>query len=87
MSVDLSALRRFIRERPGASARELALHFRLSAGLAEAMLERLALRGDIERLPQAEGAACACSGCTGCSSGCGCGHGEADSSPRYRLAS
>lgn len=86
MSADLSALRRFIGERPGASARELSLRFRLSEGLASAMAERLEARGDVERIerPAASASACAagcasgCAGCSGCFSAAGAG-------PAYRL--
>lgn len=66
-----AAVRTLIAERPGVSLRDLALHFRVSEGMMEMFLERLAARGDVETVLAP--ASCCSGGCTGCGSADACG--------------
>lgn len=63
--LSVADIRRLIYERPGISLRDLALHFRVSAGMMEMMVEKLIDRGDVEITVPAS----CCSGDCGCSSG------------------
>ena len=56
--LSVSEIRTLIKERPGISLRDLALHFRVSPGMMEMMVSKLVDRGDVET----------CGGDCGCSS-------------------
>lgn len=57
-------VRSLIAERPGVSLRDLALHFKVSPGMMEMMLEKLISRGDVEcfNLSSCCGGECSCGG-------------------------
>ena len=46
--LSVSEIRTLIKERPGISLRDLALHFRVSPGMMEMMVSKLVDRGDVE---------------------------------------
>lgn len=58
--LSVSEIRTLIKERPGISLRDLALHFRVSPGMMEMMVSKLVDRGDVETVVPTS--------CCGCSS-------------------
>ena len=48
--LSVSEIRTLIKERPGISLRDLALHFRVSPGMMEMMVSKLVDRGDVETI-------------------------------------
>lgn len=57
-------VRSLIAQRPGVSLRDLALHFKVSPGMMEMMLDKLISRGDVECFVAASccGGECGCNG-------------------------
>ena len=62
--LSVSEIRTLIKERPGISLRDLALHFRVSPGMMEMMVSKLVDRDDVETVVPTS---CCCGDC-GCSS-------------------
>ena len=62
--LSVSEIRMLIKERPGISLRDLALHFRVSPVMMEMMVDKLIDRGDVERAAPPP----CCTGDCGCSS-------------------
>lgn len=62
--LSVSEIRTLIKERPGISLRDLALHFRVSPGMMEMMVSKLVDRGDVETVVPTS----CCGGDCGCSS-------------------
>lgn len=66
--VSMVELRRYIGERSTVSAKDIALHFKMTEGLVQGMLQHLVDRGDVAELKTVGGA---------CKTGCSCGgHGN-----------
>lgn len=73
--LSVSEIRTLIKERPGISLRDLALHFRVSPGMMEMMVSKLVDRGDVETVVPTS---CCCGDC-----GCGCS--SEDHGKHYKL--